>query len=575
MSLVLLAQLIAPPLQQGPIRLPEQRPAQERPVQRRPPVDEPELERAPEPNDPIPLDPSQPAEGAEAEPASTPTEPVRLSALPEIEGLTVYSPQQLRTILASCGALADPAQKLIACAADLTAQFVADGYVNSRVFVEDSPAPGRLVVVEGRLMEVRVSGNDDWLNRRVARLMRSLQGSVLDLQTLERNLQLLRRVPGVKEVRGNLSRLGSDPTKATLTLNLVGGAPAWQGDVSLRNDGSSGSGQARAVASLVKPGALTSGDTLLLFGELNSDDSGRVGSAIGSLSYTVPIGESFSFTGAFGASRRKLIELEPPADDFSTDQVQGLGQLEWVFSESLSQRWSLFLGLSGSSSRTTLDGQQLPPTAPEIVKRPQTGYLRLGLSGSGQAERVGWGGSAYMLSGLSALIPADQRQEWRSAGVNPSDAIAIGGLVSVAWAVAPSWQLSGRLAGQWAFNPLLPSMQFSLGSDVGLRGLPGQLISGDSGWLAVSEASWTFWENQANALQLVPFVGAGGVRSDADSLSFTDTVGATGLLVRWLSGNNWAFELGWVHQFDTNSNKGPWKDWLLADGLYAKAQFRF
>jgi hemolysin activation/secretion protein len=160
---------------------------------------------------------------------------VLLSALPEIEGLTVYSPQQLRTILASCSALVDPAQKLIACAADLTAQFVADGYVNSRVFVEDSPAPGRLVVVEGRLMEVRVSGNDEWLNRRVARLMRSLQGSVLDLQTLERNLQLLRRVPGVKEVRGNLSRLGSDPTKATLTLNLVGGPPAWQGDVSLRS----------------------------------------------------------------------------------------------------------------------------------------------------------------------------------------------------------------------------------------------------------------------------------------------------------------------------------------------------
>jgi|688.fasta_scaffold116333_2 hypothetical protein len=112
---------------------------------------------------------------------------------------------------------------------------------------------------------------------------------------------------------------------------------------------------------------------------------GRLGRAIGSLSYTVPIGESFSFTVAFGASRRKLIELELPADDFSTDQIQEFGQLEWEFSESLSQRWSLVLGLSASSSRTTLVGQQLPPTAPEIVKRPQTGYLRLGLSGGGQA----------------------------------------------------------------------------------------------------------------------------------------------------------------------------------------------
>jgi hemolysin activation/secretion protein len=30
-------------------------------------------------------------------------------------------------------------------------------------------------------------------------------------------------------------------------------------------------------------------------------------------------------------------------------------------------------------------------------------------------------------------------------------------------------------------------MQFTLGSDVGLRGLPGQLISGDSGWLSTGD----------------------------------------------------------------------------------------
>jgi hypothetical protein len=75
-----------------------------------------------------------------------------------------------------------------------------------------------------------------------------------------------------------------------------------------------------------------------------------LGRAIGSLSYTVPIGESFSFTVAFGASRRKLIELELPADDFSTDQIQEFGQLEWEFSESLSQRWSLVLGLSAAAA---------------------------------------------------------------------------------------------------------------------------------------------------------------------------------------------------------------------------------
>jgi hemolysin activation/secretion protein len=195
-------------------------------------------------------------------------------------------------------------------------------------------------------------------------------------------------------------------------------------------------------------------------------------------------------------------------------------------------------------------------------------------SGSGQSPSFGWGGTAYFLNGVSGVIPGDQRQEWRAAGVDPSQATAIGGVVSAAWGVTPNLRLSGRLGGQWAFNPLLPSMQFSLGSDVGLRGLPGQLISGDSGWLAVTEASWTFWQNKTNALQLVPFVGAGGVRTEIGNRSFSDTVGSTGLLLRWLAGQTWAFELGYVHQFSSNDNPGVWNDWLLDDGVYIKAQFR-
>lgn len=493
--------------------------------------------------------------------------------MPPVEGLTIFRPARLSGILAGCSAITDPTEKLNSCAAALTAQLVRDGYVNSRVFVESEPAPGRLLVVEGRLVELRVTGNDDWLNRRVARLMRSLQGGVLHLPSLERQLQLLRRVPGVKQVRGNLSRLGSDPTQATLTVALEGGAPAWQGDLSLRNDGNSGSGEARAVASLLKPGALTAGDTLLFYGELNSNDEPELGLALGSLSYTLPLADAVTFTTALGVSRRNLIEL--PGPDFSNEQFQALGQLEWVFSESLSQRWSAFLGLSGSSSRNLIDGESLPSSVPAIIRNPQTGYLRLGLNGSGQGVGVGWGSSAYLLAGASGLLPSDQRQEWQQAGIDPAQATAIGGLISAAWAFAPSWQLNGRLAGQWAFNPLLPSMQFSLGSDVGLRGLPGQLISGDSGWLAVTEASWTFWQNRRHALQLVPFIGAGGVRTEINNFTLDETLGSGGLLLRWLAGNNWAFELGWAHQFSTGNLRGPWNDWVLDDGLYAKVQFRF
>ncbi|MEB3199200.1 MAG: ShlB/FhaC/HecB family hemolysin secretion/activation protein [Synechococcaceae cyanobacterium] len=496
-----------------------------------------------------------------------------LSALPRVEGLTVYGPQRLRVILARCSAISDPQERLNACAAALSARFVADGYVNSRVYVESSPAPGRLQVVEGRLVELRVNGNDAWLNRRITRLMRSMQGRVLHLPTLERNLQLLRRVPGVKQLRGNLSRLGSDPTLAVLTISMEAGAPRWQGDLSLRNDGNSGSGDARFVATALKPGALTAGDSLLVYGELDGKTDPQLGLALGSLTYTLPLGDAFNFTTALGVSRRNLIEL--PSPQFSNDQFQALGQLEWVFSETPSQRWSAFVGLNGTVSTNLIDGQSPPSFLPEIVRNPQSGYLRLGFNGSGQGVGVAWGGTAYFLAGTAGLMPANQVQEWQLAGIDPGNATAIGGVLSASWALAPSWQLNGRLAGQWAFSPLLPAMQFSLGSDVGLRGLPGQLVSGDSGWLAVTEATWTFWQNRSNALQLVPFIGAGGVQSQLNNFSFNQTVGSGGLLVRWLNGNNWAFDLGYVEQFSNGTLQGPWTNWALANGLYAKVQFRF
>jgi hypothetical protein len=74
---------------------------------------------------------------------------------------------------------------------------------------------------------------------------------------------------------------------------------------------------------------------------------------------------------------------------------------------------------------------------------------------------------------------------------------------------------------------------------------------------------------------LVPFIGIGGVSTSLQDASFNDTVGAGGVLMRWLAGDNWATELGWVQQFQTNDNLGTWTDWNLAKGLYAKLQYRF
>jgi hemolysin activation/secretion protein len=568
----LLAQFVAPPLQPGPVRLPGQDGLrQERPASRDGVLVPPrELQPSVEP--PAGAPPLRPRFPLVGEPVKT----VPISGLPEVRGLTVYSPEIVRRTLAPCASVSDPAERLRSCAAALTARLVADGYINSRVYVKSTPLPGRLEVVEGNVAEVRVNGGDPRLNRRVQRLLRPLQGQALNLPRVERDLQLLRRQPGVNRVQGRLSRLGSDPSQASLAVNLPPGRPPWQGQFALRNDGNDGSGEGRAVATLLKPSLAVDGDSLLLYGELNASDAPDLGTVIGSLSYTIPLADTLSLTGAFGYTRRNLVELSDPLDGFSTSQYQGLVQLEWVFHETLRQRWSLFAGYSGNRSNNYLDDAVLPEVLPESVRKPSNGYLRLGVNGSGVSDRAGWSGTAFLLQGIAAATPATQRQELDAVGIEPGQATAIGALVTGSWAFAPSWQLNVRAGGQVAFQPLTTPMQFTLGSDVGLRGLPGQLISGDNGWLATGEVSWTFWQKGNQALQLVPFIGAGGVRTDLPDVSFSETVGSGGVLARWLYGTSWEVEVGWVEQFSSNDNLGAWTDdWALGQGFYGKIQYSF
>lgn len=567
--LPLLAQLVAPPLQNSPVRLPgpgavEQRPDRSRPA--------PSVEVQPGEATPIPAPP-------ERAPSTTPpsTTPPVPKDLPEVRGLKRYSATELAKILQPCLAIADPGERLKSCAASLTARLVADGYINSRVFAETKPAPGYLDVVLGRIVEVRVSAKDPWLNRRVSRLLRPLQGEVLNIGEVERQLRLLQRQASIKSIRSNLSRLGSDATQAVLTVNVELGRQPFQGDISVRNDGSNGSGEGRAVGTLVKGGLAAPGDVLLLYGELNTADNPfpNLGAVITSASYTYPLSDQFNLTGSFGYSRRNLIELPSPADQFSTRQFQGLGQLEWVFKETLTQRWAAFAGLSINRSDTYLAGNALPTILPEVVRSPRTGYLRVGVSGSGLTNSVGWSGNVYALQGVGTFTPATQINELARAGIAPGQATALGGLLSAAWGFAPSWQLNVRAAGQVALNPLTPSMQFTLGSDVGLRGLPGQLVSGDNGWLGTGELVWTFWQKRKHALQLVPFIGYGGINTSINATSFSDTVGSGGILARWLAGDRWTLEAGWVDQFSTENNVGSWADWTLGKGFYGKVQYRF
>jgi hemolysin activation/secretion protein len=548
--LPLLAQLVAPPLQPGPVRLPGAGQQQTRPA---PP---PQLRPTPE-TTPLPAAPSTTA------------------AIPRLRGFNPYSSAELSRILGSCLSGKEPAAGLSNCAAVLSSRLFADGYINSRVIPQPDPLPGDLEVVAGKIEAIQVVSSSGRLQRRLQRLLAPLQGSVLRLPTLSATLNQIQQLPGMGLLKINLNRIGEDSSRALLLVTAEPGAQPLRGELALRNDGNGGSGQFRGLATLVQNSALLKGDSMLLFGELNADSDPELGSLNGSLSYTLPLLDQFSLTTAFGASRRNLVEAPQPYHDLSFRQLQLFSQLDVTLHESLQNRWSAFVGLSANRNDAFLSGESIPA----IVGGGDQGWLRsgfarLGLGYNRAAGPLAFNASLYGLQGIGAISTAAQLQELNFLGIVPNQSRAIGSQLATFWQLAPRWQLELRAAGQLAFAPLTNPMGFSLGSDNGLRGLPGQVVSGDSGLLGSAELAWLLWRGTRDALQLVPFMGAGRVWTEVPGATFSESAGAGGVLLRWSRGRHGELELGWVRQFQSGS-WAYWDQWILGSGFYTKVAYRF
>jgi hemolysin activation/secretion protein len=577
MVVPLIAQLTAPALQPGPVRLPSEAPAFPAPELR------PSLSPAPTPASAEPAAPASPtpAPTTVPAPAPLPTSP------PAVEGFNPYGAAELHRILAGCAtdprndpstnSSGDRSTATARCASVLSARLFRDGYLNTQVTAVEQPPHGLLRVRAGRIEEVRIQSSSKALERRLKPLLQSLQGSVLHIPTLTASLTQVQRLPGVGLVRSSLNRLGQDSSRAVLVVTAEPGGRPLQGELSLRNDGNGGSGQFRGVAALMKQGALLPGDTVLLYGELNTDNDPELGYRVGSISYTLPLSSQLSFTGAFGASRRSLVEAEPPLHDLQFRQLQGYGQFDLTFLETLSSRWYGFAGLSVNRSDAYLQGrsiQAIPGGGDDGWLR--SGFVRIGMGYDALLGSMAFRASGYGLQGIAEFTPAAQQHELMFLGIHPGQARAIGTELSASWRPGRRWQLDLRGAAQLALQPLTNPMGFSLGSDSGLRGLPGQVVSGDSGILGAGELSWSFWRSPSgrDELQLVPFLGAGNVWTSVPAATLSDTVGATGLLLRWLRGSHTSLELGWVRQF-TSSDPAFWDGWILGSGLYARAAYRF
>ena len=558
-SMLFLAQQVAPPMQPGPVRLPsttiEQRTNPDR---------DPIFERTNR------IDSATNETDRDPKPRSSKL----TSWKPDLIGDDFFTDEQLENAFNTCRQNS-VTETLNTCAAQLTALFISLGYINSRIYVVRTPEPGALEVVLGRISEINISSSDPELKARAEKELNQLVSEVLHLPTLEKTLVRLRE-RGAGQIKGGMQRLGSDPTRAAIQLTVEPTPPTpLKGEVALGNNGNIGSGEWRSSVTLLKKDLMKDGDLALIYFELDSDGQLELGTGITSLTYRYPLHETLSLTGSIGYSYRRLVEFKQPASNFNFRTTQGLLQLEQELINHHSWRWTGAMGISVSQT-SSFDGDR---SIPLVLGGGPDGYLtsgnlKLNTNIGYQFDRSTWNANLYFLQGVEGITKNSHRQNFNLQGVDIGEARAIGGLLDVFLMLTPNLSFSGRAAGQHALSPLPSSMSFSVGSDMGLRGFPGSLVSGDNGWLGVAELAWTAWSDGQQAVQVVPFIGIGGIRTNVLDVVFEDNIGSGGIIARYIKGP-WQVELGWVDTFMTDDNPGLWNDWMLGHGLHTKLRFTF
>ena len=560
----LVAQLMAPNTQPGPLRLPAKTPQG------------PSVPNADRGNLKLDQDlelSDQPQQNKKGE--KTPSSSGQAQQI-SIKGELPYSPDELKEILGSCTTELDTQARLTQCAASLTTRLITDGYINSRVLITSTPNDEHLEIIEGRILEIQVNGESESLNKAVYEELVELKSRALNIFDLDQKLATIRQTRLIQRLQARLKRLGSQISETALIVNVEPRPFPWQGFLEASNDGSGGTGDLRAVGAVSKENILKDRDTLLLFSEISGNSDPDLGSFMGSVSYRYPITSSLDLTLAGGYSHRRLIDLPNKDTLISYRMKQGSMQLDWNILQSQQQIWSIFGSFSGDQSRLLINGEQIgkETSLNSIQRKPRSAFARFGITGLGAGPKHRWMTTLYAIQGLAASVPDRQRELRRLEGVDVGKAQALGGQANLKWDLTDTLMFEANVAGQLALHPLMPSMGFVVGADQGLVGLPSQWISGDSGWLAVAELPWKFAEGRQGTFQLVPYLGGGGVETEINQIEDSNSVISYGLFVRYQNKEeNFNFDFG----FTGNTTQRPQtSDSLLLDqGLYIKTRYYF
>ena len=495
----------------------------------------------------------------------------------QINGNTTYPIDAIQAIIQECKQSTKGLTPDNWAALCITLRYQQDGYINTRVYSRNNEQSKELDIVEGRLVELRINGDDERLNQITTRKLEPLKNTVLNANEVQRALQLMQQLPGLSSIKGRLGRLGSDASQSSLIVKVDPKPGAFKGTINYDNYGKISAGENRTQAVLSKQSAFTTGDQWFLFSEKSWTGIPQTGSNTYSASYTNPISPTINATLSLGFSKSKPIEFDGVARDFRTNQYQITGLISKQLIDHYNQTLSIFGQYSYSRSNLYLSGKELPDVIPSLIRRPQSGYLKVGLNGT-RINRHSIQSARIAFTQASAWsTPGDQIDALEQLDISPDRSRAIGGGLTSLFLLDHGIRIQTGIAAQKSLGRLVNSMRFQVGADSGLVGLPSSALGGEDGIQLTADAYIPITRLKGWQLAFKPLIGYAALASKTSSGTSRSSATVYGAL---LSASNpsrtISIDAGITGNILSNDQlDDAWSDWNLAQGLLLRTSIGF
>ena len=492
-----------------------------------------------------------------------------------VAGDQVINREQITSTIAPC--FNNEKTDALDCAvARLTAEIISQGYTTSRVFIVSSNPPV-IKIQAGRISEVNIHSSDPRVGAKLKDASREIIGKVFYYPNMSALISGLRTSLPEYNIYVGSRRANANELNTIVDIHIATDSPKWHGQLAIRDDGGSLTGELRSTALVAKNSVFRQGDNLRFYGETNFDSELEAGLINAYAYYKIPIGRYLEGYAAVGVSKQQWVEFSSndPYHETTFEQFYYLlgFKVPLLIRNSFTINFETAIATNTNSAFSSINHYHILPGISNDLK---SGYATMGLSLDYESEKIKFGFDLAFKQGLEALTDDKQLDDLRFYSISPATSQSASVDIRADIDVLPWLRIRNSFQAQYAFKRLLPSMEFVLGADTGLIGFPSIASSSDNGLLTVNEIEFQLARWDRTNLVLAPYFGYGLVSTAANDFgAFEETLSSTGILLKLLSAK-WILETGFIINLSGSDYSIHSQDsGLRAKGIYSKIEYRF